>query len=246
MTNKTKGSKQVAMYLSAVLVLFTAVGVKQISSTNSNKQEYENRVEQERETASSSDEEDHQQLELEEVEKRKELARADKLEAEKERWLEEKRIAKLEEERAEEERRKKLAEEEANRKQRLEAERLKRLEKEKTQSKNQVASRGSNYKSDFEITFYTAFCNTGCIGKTASGYDVSSTIYYEGYRIVAAPKSLAFYTKLRIYFSDGTSIDAIVLDRGGDIGAGRLDLLVSSKKEAYELGRQQVKVEILK
>ncbi|MGG0667876.1 hypothetical protein ABE073_05020 [Lederbergia citrisecunda] len=143
--------------------------------------------------------------------------------------------------------RERIAQVEADRKKRLEKERLARLEeKKKEQAKTQVASRGSSYAPSFEITHYTAFCPTGCTGVTASGYDVSNTVYYQGYRIVAAPKTLAFYTKLRIHYEDGTVIDAIVLDRGGDIGIGRLDLLVKSREEAYELGRQQVKVEIIK
>ena len=40
-------------------------------------------------------------------------------------------------------------------------------------------------------------------------------------------------------------MDAIVLDRGGSIKKNRLDILVSSKKEAYKLGRQQVEVEVI-
>lgn len=143
--------------------------------------------------------------------------------------------------------RERIAQVELDRKKRLEKERLARLEeKRKEQLSSKVLSRGSGHKANFEITHYTAFCNTGCTGKTASGYNVSNTIYYEGYRIVAAPKTLAFYTKLRIHYDDGTVIDTIVLDRGSDIGIGRLDLLVSTKDEAYKLGRQKVKVEIIK
>lgn len=142
--------------------------------------------------------------------------------------------------------RERIAQVEADRKKRLEKERLARQEeKRKLQLENKSVSRGSGYKVDFEITHYTAFCSTGCTGKTASGHDVSNTIYYQGYRIVAAPKSIEFYTKLKIHYEDGTVIDAVVLDRGGDIGIGRLDLLVNTKEEAYNLGRQKVKVEII-
>lgn len=149
-----------------------------------------------------------------------------------------------------EEERKRLAQEEAERKRKaeLERQRLAKLaeQKKKEQSKTQIASRGSGYKANYEITHYTAFCPTGCTGKTASGYDVSNTIYYQGYRIVAAPPNIKFYTKLRITYQNGTVVDAIVLDRGGAIkGKPILDLLVSSKEEAYKLGRQKVKVEIL-
>lgn len=111
--------------------------------------------------------------------------------------------------------------------------------------KKVVVSRSNGYSSTYEITHYTAYCN-GCTGKTASGYNVRNTIYYNGYRIVAAPPSIAFNTKLKITYADGTIINAIVLDRGKDITSKRLDLLVGNKDEAYRLGRQSVKVQIIK
>lgn len=96
----------------------------------------------------------------------------------------------------------------------------------------------------FEITHYTESCK-GCSGITASGVDIRGTVYYNGYRIVAAPRSIPFYTTMQITYEDGTTFKAIVLDRGGNIGQGRLDLLVASYDEAIQLGRQQVSVEIL-
>lgn len=98
----------------------------------------------------------------------------------------------------------------------------------------------------YEATFYTAYCSTGCIGITASGYDVSNTIYYKGYRILAADKSVPLYTVMRVTLAAGTTFDGIVLDRGGDIGHKRLDVLVASHDEAISLGRQAVSVEIIR
>lgn len=98
----------------------------------------------------------------------------------------------------------------------------------------------------YEVTFYTAFCPSGCTGVTASGYDVSKTIYYEGMRILAAPKSVQLYSIMRVTLADGSTFDGIVLDRGGDIGAGRLDVLVGSRDEAYRLGRQSVEVRLIR
>lgn len=98
----------------------------------------------------------------------------------------------------------------------------------------------------YEATAYTAFCDTGCIGITASGYDVSDTIYYEGYRILAADKSIPLYTIMRVTLADGTSFDGIVLDRGGAIGINRLDILVASRAEAITLGRQAVEIEVIR
>lgn len=98
----------------------------------------------------------------------------------------------------------------------------------------------------YEATWYTAFCSTGCIGITASGYDVSNTIYYEGYRILAADKSIPLYTIMRVSLADGTTFDGIVLDRGGNIGTARLDILVASHTEAIALGRQAVEIEMIR
>lgn len=75
---------------------------------------------------------------------------------------------------------------------------------------------------------------------------MTKTIFYKGLRVVAAPSHINLYTKLKITLNDGTVIDAIVLDRGGNIKKNRLDILVGSKKEAYNLGRQKVKVEVIK
>lgn len=116
---------------------------------------------------------------------------------------------------------------------------------EKKEEKPQLASRGGGYKSTYNLTHYSAYCNTGCTGVTATGYDVSNTIYYKGYRIVAMPSSVPLHTKVRLHYSNGEKVDAIVLDRGGDVGAGRADLLVNSTEEAYRLGRFDVEIEIL-
>lgn len=150
---------------------------------------------------------------------------------------EKKRLADIEAERI------RLAELEKTRLAKLEEKKLSQPKENKSQ---QVAvSRSQGYQANYEATYYTAFCPTGCIGTTASGYQVSNTIYYQGLRIVAAPPNIPFYTKLRISFANGDKMDAIVLDRGGDIQAGRLDILVTSRDEAYRLGRQQVKVEVI-
>ncbi|WP_427110911.1 hypothetical protein [Lysinibacillus xylanilyticus] len=54
------------------------------------------------------------------------------------------------------------------------------------------------------------------------------------------------YTIMRVTYPDGTTFKGIVLDRGGDIVNGRLDILVASESEAYRLGKQMVTVTILK
>ena len=97
---------------------------------------------------------------------------------------------------------------------------------------------------EYEASFYVATCR-GCSGITATGYDVRQTQYYEGYRIIAADDSVPFGTIMRITLEDGTEFDGIVADRGGAIGKLKLDILVASKAEAYRLGRQRARVEIL-
>lgn len=101
------------------------------------------------------------------------------------------------------------------------------------------------FAGNFEATAYTAFCNTGCTGVTATGYDVSNTIYKEGKRIIAAdPSVIALGTNVVIKTSDGNSFEAVVEDTGGDIVGNRIDILVDSVDEAKQFGRQSVEVEI--
>lgn len=90
------------------------------------------------------------------------------------------------------------------------------------------------------LTGYGPDC-VGCSGKTASGYNVSNTSTYtdEEYgevRIVAADKSIPFYTIVRISnVPDTDPIIAIVLDTGGAVGFGKhtlFDLLFPSEAVA--------------
>lgn len=119
----------------------------------------------------------------------------------------------------------------------------------KTTTKTQVVSRSDkrtrNAVVAYEATAYVALCDTGCTGITASGKDVRSTITHEGMRIIAAPKSIPLGTIVRVNTSN-SSFNAIVLDRGGDIGPGRIDILVGSIDDAWTFGRQVVSVEIIK
>lgn len=108
--------------------------------------------------------------------------------------------------------------------------------------KRQTESKAESFT--VEATFYTAKCN-GCSGITASGYDVRRTITYKGLRIVAMSKDIPLYTIVNVKLTDGSEFKAIVLDRGGAIKRGKMDVLVATKSEAYRLGRQQAQVTIL-
>ncbi len=106
------------------------------------------------------------------------------------------------------------------------------------------------------ITAYGPDC-VGCTtGRTASGYYVRNTIYYDDkdygkIRIVAADKSLSFGTIIRISDLDvfNEPIIAIVLDRGSAIGFNRrvyFDLLYSSEKETDFFGKRYATFEVLR
>ena len=103
------------------------------------------------------------------------------------------------------------------------------------------------------ITTYGPDCR-GCIGITASGYDVRNTIYYNdieygSVHIVAADKSIPFGTIVRILNIDSEPIIAIVLDRGGAIGFNKnayFDLLYPSEYETLSFGKKYAQIEILR
>ncbi len=103
------------------------------------------------------------------------------------------------------------------------------------------------------ITAYNPEC-IGCIGITASGYDVRNTIYYEDneyglLRIIAFDKSIPFGSVIKISGKD-INVSAIVLDRGSAIGYNKLsqaDLLFENLEECIFFGRKyDIKFEILR
>ena len=79
------------------------------------------------------------------------------------------------------------------------------------------------------LTGYGPDCN-GCSGSTASGYNVSNTSTYTDsefgeVRIVAAGSNIPLYSIVRISNIPNTEpIIAIVLDRGGNVGEGKMTL----------------------
>ena len=96
-----------------------------------------------------------------------------------------------------------------------------------------------------EATAYTAYCDTGCMGVTATGIDVSQSIYHEGRRVIAVdPSVIPLGTNVIVATADGNSFEAVAEDTGGDIVGNRIDILVDSVDEAIEFGRRSVEVEI--
>lgn len=94
-----------------------------------------------------------------------------------------------------------------------------------------------NSYTNLVMTGYGYDCR-GCKGKTASGYSIKETIYYDDptfgtLRIVAMDKSIPMYSIVRISNINGMEpILAIVLDRGGGISFSKsiqIDLVVESE-----------------
>lgn len=134
----------------------------------------------------------------------------------------------------------------ANQKAKAAQEAKKEAQQVKKQSRTQAnADRSTKRTETFETTAYTTNPeNNGSRlyngrALTASGYDVTNTITYEGRRIVAVdPSVVPLGTKVHV---EGFG-DAIALDTGGAIRGKIMDLLVGSKQEALEWGRRQVTV----
>ena len=128
---------------------------------------------------------------------------------------------------------------------------IKKVTKEKKREKIKPVLK--TYKGN--ITAYGPDC-VGCIGITASGYNVKNgNIYYKDkeygkVRIVAADKTLPFGTIVRIKnIKNVDPIIAIVLDRGSAIGFNKsvyFDLLYKSEKETNSFGKRKATFEVLR
>ncbi|MEC2215066.1 3D domain-containing protein [Bacillus velezensis] len=98
----------------------------------------------------------------------------------------------------------------------------------------------------FEATAYTAYCAEGCTGTTATGLDVSHTIYHGGKRIIAVdPSVIALGSAVEVRQADGTTFQAVANDTGGAIKGAKLDVLVANEDDAIQFGRQSVQVRVI-
>lgn len=153
---------------------------------------------------------------------------------------------------------KKLIEDEARLKKEFEEEKKKlkakqeEMSKKAEEAKKELSSKIS-YSDEadwvtYTQTHYTSYCNTGCIGKTATGMNVKSSITHEGMSIIAVdPTRIPLGSIVEIY--DGTkTFKAIAGDTGGAIKGNKIDLLVSVKDSnyAYSLGVKKVKIKIIR
>ncbi|MGY5350427.1 3D domain-containing protein [Bacillus subtilis] len=98
----------------------------------------------------------------------------------------------------------------------------------------------------FEASAYTADCPEGCSGVTATGIDVTGTIYHAGKRIIAVdPSVIALGSAVEIKQADGTTFEAVAQDTGGYIKGAKIDVLVANEADAVQFGRQSVQVRVI-
>jgi len=77
---------------------------------------------------------------------------------------------------------------------------------------------------------------------TATGYDVTDTITYQGLPIIAVdPKVIPLGTKVYV---EGVGL-AIALDTGGAIKGNKIDILVDGEQKAKTFGRKQLQVWVI-
>lgn len=123
----------------------------------------------------------------------------------------------------------------------------------KTRINNEVVSETKHAKKTepsawqtFEASAYTADCPEGCSGVTATGIDVTGTIYYAGKRIVAVdPTVIVLGSTVEIKQADGATFKAVALDTGGAIKGAKIDVLVAREADAVQFGRQSVQVRVI-
>ncbi|MER2108908.1 MAG: LysM peptidoglycan-binding domain-containing protein [Solibacillus sp.] len=90
-----------------------------------------------------------------------------------------------------------------------------------------------------EATAYTAYC-TGCSGITANGTDIREN---PNLKVIAVdPNVIRLGTKVWV---EGYG-EAVAADTGGAIKGNRIDVFIPNEADAYEWGRKNVEVKILK
>ncbi|EUJ25247.1 SPBc2 prophage-derived protein yorM [Listeria floridensis FSL S10-1187] len=100
------------------------------------------------------------------------------------------------------------------------------------------ASPASGWQSGEFTAYYPANDAMQGGGITAKGDNLYKSIYYQGYRVIAAPPSVPFNSIVEIKVS-GQTVEGIVRDRGGAIKGNKFDLAYPDKSSAVNFGRQQ-------
>jgi 3D (Asp-Asp-Asp) domain-containing protein len=126
-----------------------------------------------------------------------------------------------------------------------------KVTKEKEEVKKQLISRGEqNNKRVLNMlaTAYVSFCDTGCIGETSIGIDVSKFITVNNMRIIAVdPSVIPLYSIVKVETNKENFV-ALAADKGGAIKGNRIDVLVAvhDTSKAFDFGTQNVKVTVLR
>ncbi|WP_107839358.1 3D domain-containing protein [Metasolibacillus meyeri] len=129
-------------------------------------------------------------------------------------------------------------------KKRKKAEEMKRQGAERLKKEQLKLEEEQSKWMTFNASYYGPDCY-GCSGVSAAGIDLRKSIYYNGYRVIAADTNIIpLWTIVEVQTPNET-FQAIVLDTGGAIKGYKLDVLVSSEAESYRIGRHDVKLKIV-
>ena len=103
-----------------------------------------------------------------------------------------------------------------------------------------------------KVSYYGLNC-AGCSGRVGAGKTLKGVYYNDpkfGYvRALAAGREYSYGTIIRISGTPLGTFTGIVLDRGGNIGAGRrfmFDVLVPSEAIAYKYGVSKIHYQVLR
>jgi 3D (Asp-Asp-Asp) domain-containing protein len=123
---------------------------------------------------------------------------------------------------------------------------LKMANGEITKLKEELSKYDNLRKLNIVATAYEAMCDTGCTGTTATGHNVKNTVYKDGYRVISVDPNLIPLGSLMYVESNGENFVGIAEDTGGAIKGNKIDVLVASRTEAFNFGKQNVKVTVLR
>lgn len=124
---------------------------------------------------------------------------------------------------------------------------IKKLQENVNELKNKVQELENTLYNTYSLnvvaTHYTAYCDTGCTGVTATGLDVRNTIYNkEGLRVIAVDPNVIPLNKVVTVITPYGTFKAVTGDTGVAIKGNRIDILVDNKTKANKLGKVGAKV----
>lgn len=96
-----------------------------------------------------------------------------------------------------------------------------------------------------KLSAYIAHCQEGCTGTTRTGVDVTQSIYYKGYRVIASDPSVIPLNSIVEVRIGGETFKAIAIDTGGAIVGNKVDLLVATERDAINFGKQSGTISII-